>query len=154
MEILQVPWSRRCLLVNTPQLNYQLNCWQLQPKIKSLGLGLVLMLRPTVSRPVYLGIKHPPGAYDQIFITVRQMRVCWYGALSLTRGRICRLQWLLALGSAVILDPNPVGLATILYCLRFETSLFVVSYDSQGYGGGIRLRLHTRLYHCSKLSCI
>jgi hypothetical protein len=33
---------------------------------------------------------------------------------------------------------------TIFYCLRFETSLFVASYDSQGYGGGFRPRLHTR----------
>jgi hypothetical protein len=31
----------------------------------------------------------------------------------------------------------------IFYCLRFETSLFVASYDSQGHGGGIRPRLHT-----------
>jgi hypothetical protein len=36
-----------------------------------------------------------------------------------------------------------VGLATIYYCLRFETSFSVASYDPQGYGGGIRLRLHT-----------
>jgi hypothetical protein len=36
-----------------------------------------------------------------------------------------------------------MGLVTIIYCLRFETSLFVASYDSQGYGGGIRPRLHT-----------
>jgi hypothetical protein len=28
--------------------------------------------------------------------------------------------------------PSPLGLATIFYCLRFETSLFVASYDSQG----------------------
>jgi hypothetical protein len=28
-----------------------------------------------------------------------------------------------------------VGLSTIFYCFRFETSLFVASYDSQGYGG-------------------
>jgi hypothetical protein len=39
--------------------------------------------------------------------------------------------------------PSPLGLATIFYCLRFETSLLVASYDSQGHGGGIRLRLHT-----------
>jgi hypothetical protein len=34
--------------------------------------------------------------------------------------------------------PSPLGLATIFYCLRFDTSLFVASYDSQGHGGGIR----------------
>jgi hypothetical protein len=43
-------------------------------------------------------------------------------------------------------DPSPVGLATIFYCPRFETSLFVASYDSQGYGGGIRPRLHTGIF--------
>jgi hypothetical protein len=39
--------------------------------------------------------------------------------------------------------PSPLGLETVFYCLRFETSLFVASYDSQGHGGGIRPRLHT-----------
>jgi hypothetical protein len=43
------------------------------------------------------------------------------------------------------LGPSPFGLVTIFYCLRFETSLFVASYDSQGHGGGIRPRLQTRL---------
>jgi hypothetical protein len=66
-------------------------------------LSLSLMLRPTVIRPVCLGIKHPPGANDQIFITVRLLRACWCGALSLTRGRICRLQLLLVLASILIL---------------------------------------------------
>jgi hypothetical protein len=38
------------------------------------------------------------------------------------------------------MGPSPVGLVTIFYSLRFETSLIVASYDSQGYGGDIRPR--------------
>jgi hypothetical protein len=38
-----------------------------------------------------------------IFIAVRQWRVCRSGAPTLTRGRVCRLQLLLAVASAVIL---------------------------------------------------
>jgi hypothetical protein len=53
-----------------------------------------VMLRPTVNRSVCFGVKHPFGAYDQICITVRQLRVCWCGALSLARDRVCRLQLL------------------------------------------------------------
>jgi hypothetical protein len=48
-------------------------------------------------------------------------------------------------GDGDFLGPIPVGLVTVFYCLRFETSLFVASYDSLGFGGGIRPRLHTGL---------
>jgi hypothetical protein len=67
------------------------------------------MLRPTVSRPLCLGVKHTSGAYDLIFITVRQLRVCWCGAVSLTRKRVCRLQLLLVLATAVILESESRG---------------------------------------------
>jgi hypothetical protein len=50
---------------------------------------------------------------------------------------------LLALASAVFLESESLGLATIFYSLRFETSLFFASYDSQGHGEGVRPRLHT-----------
>jgi hypothetical protein len=77
----------------------------------SLSLSLSLMLRPKVSRPVCLGIKHPSGAYDQVFISVRntecvwQLRSWFLGSSSLTRGRVCLLYVPLALASAVFLGP-------------------------------------------------
>jgi hypothetical protein len=50
--------------------------------------------------------------------------------------------------------PSPVGLVTIFYYLRFETSLFVASYDSQGYGGGIRPRLHMGVLLDCRMNCL
>jgi hypothetical protein len=60
---------------------------------------------------------------------------------SLTRGWVCHIQLLLDLASAFILGSECSP--------RFETSLFVASCDSQGYGGGIRTRLHTGMIQSS-----
>jgi hypothetical protein len=68
-----------------------------------------VMLRRTTSRLVWFGVKHPTGVYNQNFITVRHLRVCWCGAVSLTRERVCRLQFLLVLASAVILGSESRG---------------------------------------------
>jgi hypothetical protein len=61
------------------------------------------MLRPAVSRSVYLGVTHPPEAHDQIFVALKQLRGCWCGAPSLTRGRVRSLHLLLGFTSAVFL---------------------------------------------------
>jgi hypothetical protein len=68
-----------------------------------------VMLRPTDSRPVWLGAGHPSGAHNQIYTTVGHMRVCWCEAPSLTRGYICNLllQLLLDLARAVTLVCKP-----------------------------------------------
>jgi hypothetical protein len=54
-----------------------------------------------------------------------------------------------------------VGLVKIFYTLRFETSLFVVSYDSQSYGLDIRHHIYTGLFpnslsflHCCSYLCL
>jgi hypothetical protein len=104
-----------------------------------------------------------------------ELNTCGYSSYvtsSLTRGWVCRLQFLLVFASAVILtsesrgahdhilltqirdSPNLEGQVPVFISPRNRVarlypqalaSFVVASYDSQGYGGGIRPRLHTGL---------
>jgi hypothetical protein len=67
-------------------------------------------LRLTVSQSVSKSWCWAPfGAHDQIFITVWQLRPCFCGAPSLTRGGVCLLYMLLVLASAVFLGSESLG---------------------------------------------
>jgi hypothetical protein len=97
------------------------------------------------------------GAHDQIFINVWQLRSCFCEAPSLKRGRVSLLYMLLVLASTVFSGPTPLELATIFYCLSFETyfsspptirRLTVEVFDP----ASTRVRLHTgsgSLLYCS-----
>jgi hypothetical protein len=87
--------------------------------------------------------KHPSGAYDQIFIIINSCvffhvgRYLWRDDGSV----IYNCCWTSPAQSWS--SPSPLGLVIIFHSLRFETSLFTVTYDSQGYGGDNRTHLHT-----------
>jgi hypothetical protein len=102
-------------------------------------------LRLTVGQSVCLGVEPQLGLMTR-YLLLSDSYGLVFVALSLTKGRICLLYMLLPSPAYSFSGPSPLDLATIFYCLSFETSLFVASYDSHGHGGGIRPRLHTGLY--------
>jgi hypothetical protein len=89
--------------LTTSMLNGSCPHW-LVTDLQLIQLKVKVMLWTTVIRSVFLVVKHPSGAQEQIFITVRQLQVCWCGAFSHQRGWVCCSQFLLALASAVIVS--------------------------------------------------
>jgi hypothetical protein len=124
-----------------------------------------VILRPIVSRPVYLSVTHPSGTRDQFFPSFFCIENCEFLDVGHPLWRE---------DGSVIYLYNCFGsesrkTQTIFFCLIWDTpnlegqvpvfisprnrvaklypralgSLFVASYDSQDYGGGILTRLHT-----------
>jgi hypothetical protein len=89
----------------------------------------------------------PPGAHDQMFITLWQLRSCFCGAPSLTRGWVCLLYMLLALASAVFLGfENGRGADHIQ-----NTASLLLRYVYRGHVFTeplLRNRLHNLLFYC------
>jgi hypothetical protein len=71
---------------------------------KHFEVEVEVNLRPTVSRPVCLGVRRPSGTRDQFLflleIFFRQLCVCYFVLPSLTRWRVCNLLIQLFLGLA------------------------------------------------------
>jgi hypothetical protein len=117
MEIQQLLYSRRHCPANIPQLNCQLNYSAISSQsplqnstLNGLGQSQNQSYITTDGQLASLSWnKALIWSLRTDLITVRQFRVCWCGALSLTRGRVCRLQLLLALARAVPLGSESCG---------------------------------------------
>jgi hypothetical protein len=74
-------------------------------------------LRPTVSRLACPGVRRPSGTRDQFFF--RQLRICYFVAPSLTRGRVCNFLYncFWALPEQSLLGRSPAEFTAIFYCL-------------------------------------
>jgi hypothetical protein len=122
------------------------------------GAGVRIHMRPTVSRPVRLGVGPPLGPMTRFYTFFSPTSSC--RAPSLTRGRVCILQCTSLTSQSregpyycLIRDfSNLVGHVPIFISPRNRVAqlypqtlghLFIASYDSHGYGGGIVTALHT-----------
>jgi hypothetical protein len=92
----------------------------------------------TVSQSVSLGIESHLGLMSRYFLLFDIYGLVFVGRLLWreVESVFCICCW--SLPAQSFSGPSPLGLATIFYSLRFETSVFVASYDSQSHGGGIR----------------
>jgi hypothetical protein len=102
---------------------------------------LKVILRPTVCRPVRLGVRCPSGTRDQFLflleIVFRQLQVCYFVASSLTRRRVCNLMLMLVLASAVPRDSRPYFLLSQFWRLPNLEGQVPILISPQEQGGPV-----------------
>jgi hypothetical protein len=98
---------------------------------KSLSLRQSLICVTTDGQSASLCVKRHLGL-NQIFVTIRQLRVRSCGAPSLTKGRVCRLQLLQVLASAVIYTAVKISSTCHLYLQFYMAALYIVSCKVTG----------------------
>jgi hypothetical protein len=103
------PCTRNCSTLLDPPLT--------EVKVK-------VTLRLTVSQSMCLC-----GSCTHIYYCLKITVVLLWGALHDERTSLS----FVPLPAQSFSGPSPLGLATIFYCFRFEISLFVASYNSQGH---------------------
>jgi hypothetical protein len=134
-------FSLRCPLVNTPQLNTELCYYWITTELIKSKSELCYDRRSAgqsvLEQSTHLGLTTRSWLLSDSCGFVDLGRPLWREDGSV----VCNCYWPSPAQS--FSGPSPVGLVAIFYCLRFETSLFFASYESQGHGGGIRPRLHT-----------
>jgi hypothetical protein len=108
--------------------------------VHSALIEVEVILRPTVSWPVRLGVRHPSGTRDQFLflleIFFRQLRGCYFVAPFLTRGRVCNLLLWWSLPAQSRSDLSPTGLKTTFYCPN--------SWDSPNLEGQVSVFISPR----------
>jgi hypothetical protein len=128
-QLLSPPHSHPCTITTTTTTT---NC---HPEVEAI-------LPPTVSRPLWLCVWYPPGAHDQILITV----IC--GSL-LVGGHSLMREWVLALVSAVTLGsksyrtPDHILLSHLgLGYIFVASDNFKLSYDQWLVGQSVLISGH------------
>jgi hypothetical protein len=133
-------------------------CWQLTASNYSPTVKVKVTLRLTVSQSVSLGAEPHLGPMTRYLLLFDSYGLVFVGRpLWREDGSVFGICcWPLPAQS--FLGPSPLGLTTILYCLRFETSLFVASWllkstpSNRVFSSGIEDTFsHGCIFHCNNL---